>query len=90
MGILQYCTKHFDQTRDAAQQEEEEECADSIWKKLRLREFKKSFASSTKMDFIRQLNELKWECSSLGVPWRVSIVPNGIWRVQSVQYQAPV
>ncbi len=35
------CSRLFPQTKDAARQEEEEECADSIWKKLRLQEFKK-------------------------------------------------
>ncbi len=52
-------TKPFDQTRDAAQQEEEGEHADSIWKKLRLQECKKSFARSTKMDLMRLLKELE-------------------------------
>ncbi len=51
-------TKPFDQTRDAAQQEEEEGHADSIWKKLSLQECKKCSASSTKMDFMRLSNEL--------------------------------
>ncbi len=52
------CTKPFDETRDASQQEEEEEHTDSIWKKLRLKELKKGFTSSTNMDFMILLNEL--------------------------------
>ncbi len=54
-----FLDKPFDQARDAAQQEEEEGRADSIWKKLRLQECKKSFTNSTKMDFMRLLNELE-------------------------------
>jgi hypothetical protein len=41
------CTKPFDQTIDASQQEKEEEHADSIWKKLRLQEFKRSLLVRT-------------------------------------------
>jgi hypothetical protein len=40
------------------QQKEEEEHADSIWKKSRLQELKKRFASSTKMDFMKLRNDL--------------------------------
>jgi hypothetical protein len=54
-----YCSKSFDQSKDATQQEEEEECADSIWKTLRLQECKKSFNSSTKMDLISLSNEFE-------------------------------
>jgi hypothetical protein len=42
-----------------SKQEEQEERADSIWKKLSLLECKKSFASSTKIDFMRLLKGLK-------------------------------
>jgi hypothetical protein len=35
----------------------QEEHADSIWKRLRLQKLKKSFASSTKMDFMNLRNE---------------------------------
>jgi hypothetical protein len=38
--------------------EEEEEHADSVWKKLSLQELKKGFASSTNMDCMRLLNDL--------------------------------
>jgi hypothetical protein len=51
--------KPFDQTIDEAQQEEEDERADYIWKMLGLQECKKSFASSTKIDFMRLLKELE-------------------------------
>jgi hypothetical protein len=46
------CTKPFSQPRDAAQQEEGEEHADSNGKKLRLQELKKGFACSIKVDFM--------------------------------------
>jgi hypothetical protein len=52
------CTKPFPQIRNAAQQEDEEEHADSIWKTFRLQALKKGLASSFKMDFMRLLNDL--------------------------------
>jgi hypothetical protein len=63
------------QTRDAAQQQEEAERADSIRNILRLRQFKKGFASIPKMDFMRLFNDLDLEHSKLGVPPRISIGP---------------
>ncbi len=67
------CTKPFSQPRDAAQQGEE--CADSSWKKMMLWELWKGFASSTKIDFMRLLNDLNWEQSRLGVLWRIALRP---------------
>jgi hypothetical protein len=53
------CQKHYIALNPyAAQLEEEKEYANSICKKLRLREMKKGLASSTKIDFMRLLNDL--------------------------------
>ncbi len=59
------CTKPFVQTRDAAQWEVEEVCADFIWKKLMLQELKKGFTSSIKMEFMSLRNESTWRVISV-------------------------
>jgi hypothetical protein len=47
----------FLQARDAAQQEEEEECADPNLKKVTIERRKKGLPSSTKMDVMRLRND---------------------------------
>ncbi len=66
-------TKPFSQPRDAAWHKEER--ADPCWKKLRLWELWKGFASSTKINFMRLLNDLDWKRSRQGVPWRLALKP---------------
>ncbi len=70
LGVTTVCTKSFSQPRSTTWQGEEH--IDSSWKVEAMRVVK-GVASSTKMDFMRILNDLDWEQPSLEVLWSLAL-----------------
>ncbi len=79
----------FAQARDAAGREEEEECADSTWKKWLFESGKKGLLVAPKKIFISIRNESYRAWVNVFLIWSSIEITHEFWCVWSVQYQAP-